>query len=162
MKSSPASTESTGWERITCGKPGRVPVSSASTGGEVAPATAIVQPSQLIPASQKAYTLLSGPFSGSCCRSSCGSGRPTSAAGARPLGSALSGAAGAVMELASWVEVSIAIDRALSSSTECTCTYLHGLYMCITYTNSIASRYVKIWEVSTRTICKRKEKKDRR
>src|SRR5712691_4947235 len=93
--------------------PGREPVSSASTEGAVAPATAMVQPSQLIPANQKAYTLLSGPFRGSSCRSACGSGRPTSVDGDRPLRSALTGAAGATILSASLVVVSIAIDLPL-------------------------------------------------
>src|SRR5579859_7718260 len=137
MKSAPASTERTGRERITWGRPGRVPFSSASTGGEVAPATATVQPSQLIPANQKAYTLLSGPFNGSSCCSSCGPGRPTSADGVRPLGSVLIGAAGAVRVFASLVEVSIAIDHTPSSCTGCTCMYSHDLYMYTTYTTSI-------------------------
>jgi hypothetical protein len=50
--SAPASAESTGWCRITFGMAGTVPASSPSMPGFVAPATEMVQPSQLMPASQ--------------------------------------------------------------------------------------------------------------
>ena len=52
MNSAPASTESTGWWSSTLGIAGTVPISSPSMPGLVAPATVIVQPSQLIPAIQ--------------------------------------------------------------------------------------------------------------
>src|SRR5262245_56924041 len=60
-KSAPASTESTGWCRMTFGIAGTVPASNPSIPGFVAPATAIVQPSQLMPASQYTWIVLSGP-----------------------------------------------------------------------------------------------------
>src|SRR6266516_1881205 len=61
MNSSPDSTERTLWWRTTRGTPGIVPESKSSTEGAVAPTAAIEQPSQLIPASQKACTTLMGP-----------------------------------------------------------------------------------------------------
>ncbi len=48
---------------MTLGRPGIVPASRSSTEGAVAPVTAIEQPSQLIPASQKTCTSVSGPSS---------------------------------------------------------------------------------------------------
>src|SRR5437588_2989209 len=61
MNSAPAPIESTGWCRTTFGMPGIVPANSSSTDGLVAPETAIVQPSQLIPASQNTWSSSSGP-----------------------------------------------------------------------------------------------------
>src|SRR6516162_9649859 len=63
MNSFPAVTESTGWCRITFGRPGIAAVRSCSTLGFCAPTAAIEQPSQLMPASQKAWTSVIGPLS---------------------------------------------------------------------------------------------------
>src|SRR5262252_9026882 len=63
MNSFPAVIESTGWCRITFGRPGIAAVRSCSTLGFCAPTAAIEQPSQLIPASQKAWTSVIGPLS---------------------------------------------------------------------------------------------------
>src|SRR5215467_5947129 len=63
MNSFPAVTERTGWCRITLGRPGIAAVRSCSTLGFCAPTAAIEQPSQLMPASQKAWTSVIGPLS---------------------------------------------------------------------------------------------------
>src|SRR6516164_7892849 len=63
MNSFPAVTERTGWCRITLGRPGIAAVRSCSTLGFCAPTAAIEQPSQLMPASQKAWASVIGPLS---------------------------------------------------------------------------------------------------